>query len=428
MHHPSASQSHAPLMYEDYLPGLPDEILRYIFHQASFIPGEWDASATSFQPGLFCTYDEYQIAAWGMVLPTRVSIVGVCRRWYRIGIEFLYGTFHFTRRPSKTVLFALLNAFRRCLEERPGLGKLVKRLTLSYNPEQSGDKTTILELCPNVVVFSSFLSSSTTLKWWSPTVLPPSLRQLDAKISKQEWSTMVTIINSFYHLEILHIHFDHSNPFRPRTVVALSLPALRMLHFIFWEADVLSLGWFLNHLECPRLQALSLESESILPGSLLHIPPKILNRLTSFNTWGRPISTRAEDLMNLHQVLLDVLGSIDITPLMILIPHIPFHRIIHIVFGFYSHIHDHAHCRFDLLMAFPLDVTAMPALQVVEIGWRTYRLSSMMEGNPQVLHLLDSLASKFERRGVDFIESQRDLLTGPVPIRRLVDNFRAKHL
>jgi hypothetical protein len=223
-------------------PVLPDELWRDIIHKASFIPGEWDTSATSFQVGRLGTYNEYQIAAWTIVLSTRACIVRVCRRWYRLGTEFLYGTFHVPCRNTKGPNSYVLNAFRRRVEAQPGIGKLVKRLTQSYDPEQSTDESTILKLCPNIIVFSSHAKSTATLRWWSPTLFPSSLRQFDANTSGQEWPTIVTVINGLSHLEILYIRSSRSNPLRSQSqVFALSLPALRILHFVFLSMDVYSL-------------------------------------------------------------------------------------------------------------------------------------------------------------------------------------------
>jgi hypothetical protein len=358
---PTGNQSRVSLMSTMPLPELPDELWRDIIHKASFIRGEWDTSATSFQVGLFSTYDEYQIAAWKIVLPTRACIVRVCRRWHRLGTEFLYGTFHFASSHASGPNTYTLNVFRRRLEAHPEIGKLVKRLTLSYDPEQNPDESTILKLCPNVIVFSSLVKSIATFTWWTPTVFPSTLRQFDVNFSGQEWPTIVTVINSLYHLEILHIYSSRSNSLRSQSqVVALSLPALRILHFVFGSVDQYSLQSILEHLECPRLRALSLDYIVASPETVLHLPSNILNRLTSFNACTNYKSTRAGDLMNLRQFLLDIPNN---TPVDLpdLVPYVPFNQVTHIHFRFYSVIPRGRHdlesawaANFHLLMAFPL--------------------------------------------------------------------------
>lgn len=76
------------------LPELPPEIWLKIFQIATFIPFERDLPATTFESGLFCSYDTYQISAFERVLPLRLSIVLVSRRFYQIGAEVLYTAFH----------------------------------------------------------------------------------------------------------------------------------------------------------------------------------------------------------------------------------------------------------------------------------------------------------------------------------------------
>jgi hypothetical protein len=425
---PTASQSRASLIFTMALPELPDELWQDIIHKASFIPGEWDTSATSFRVGLFSTYDEYQITAWKIVLPTRACIVRVCRRWHRLGTEFLYGTFHFSRNTYA------LNAFRRRLEAQPGIGKLVKRLTLSYDPERNTHGATILRLCPNIIVFSSLAKSAPTLKWWTPTVIPASLRQFDVNFSGQDWPTIVTVINRLPHLEILHVYSSHSNPLRSQLqAFALSLPALRILHFVFCSVDLYSLQSILEHLECPRLTELSLDCRGTPSDGLLYIPSNILNRLTSFNGCTNYKQTRARDLISLRQFLLVIPQNtnVDLTDL---VPYIPFHQVTHILFCFYFGIPGGGDlesawaANLDLLMAFPLDTIAMPVLQVVEVRWPGISLCKVLEDRPiltKIHHLLDSLVSRFEHRKVEFIESPYDLLKGPTPIRGIVDKFQA---
>jgi hypothetical protein len=138
--------------------------------------------------------------------------------------------------------------------------------------------------------------------------------------------------------------------------------------------------------------------------------------------------------MNLHQFLLDVSSNkyVDLTDL---VPYIPFHQVTHISFRFDSCIPRGSDdlesawaANLDRLMAIPLDTTAMPVLQVVEIRWIGIRLSRVLEDRPistKVHHLLDSLTSRFEHREVEFIESPYDLFKGPSPIRDIVDKFQA---
>src|ERR1700742_67466 len=82
------------------LPELPPEIWLKIFRIATFIPRETDISATTVEPGLFCACDHLQARAFEAVLPLRLSIVLVSRRFYQIGAEVLYTTFHSALDPN----------------------------------------------------------------------------------------------------------------------------------------------------------------------------------------------------------------------------------------------------------------------------------------------------------------------------------------
>jgi hypothetical protein len=130
---------------------LPNEVLREILYQATFIPHEWDVSSTSTFPGLFCSLDQLQIGAWKAVLPCRVALTSVSRRWRAVALEFLYATFHDRRNDSLSLFASLLSV---C----PYYGTLVKRLTV-WDPARDDARgealvKMILRRCPNLLIFS----------------------------------------------------------------------------------------------------------------------------------------------------------------------------------------------------------------------------------------------------------------------------------
>src|SRR6266404_5760896 len=112
------------------LPELPPEIWLKIFRIATFIPGETDFSATTVEPGLFCSYDKYQARAFAAVLPLRLSIVLVSRRFYQIGAEVLYTTFHADPYPNLPYRRHIRLLFGDLLVSRPELGRFIRRLSL----------------------------------------------------------------------------------------------------------------------------------------------------------------------------------------------------------------------------------------------------------------------------------------------------------
>jgi len=75
-------------------PSVPPEIWLQIFRTATFIPREWDGSATPSYPNEFTSSDGLHTRAYRAVLPLRRAIVQVSRLWWHIGSVVLYASFH----------------------------------------------------------------------------------------------------------------------------------------------------------------------------------------------------------------------------------------------------------------------------------------------------------------------------------------------
>jgi hypothetical protein len=72
-------------------------------------------------------------------------------------------------------------------------------------------------------------------------------------------------------------------------------------------------------------------------------------------------------------------------------------------------------------MSFLLNPTAMPMLCVLEMGWGLSAKSIKSHtGSAEVLSLLKLLATKFEQRGVQFINTQQDLRKDPERIKDMI--------
>jgi hypothetical protein len=407
---------------------LPDELLREIFLHATLIHGEWDVSTNYLHTGLFCSFDEYQIDAWGHVLPDRLNIAKICRRWYQVGVEFLYATFHRNMRRDRNCQRRIVSLFRVLLEARPEIGHLVKRLSLHFDPDDNADQVAIISLCPNLIIFSSLLVYPTKDNWWVPTLFPSSLRQFDSSLWGQTWSTVVPVLNNLPSLEILHLYFDELSPLKDSDYPMLSLPSLRVLELHMDSADATLVQTFAQRLHLPRLVALSFELEATSHPSGFVSPffAKLLRRVVSLNTWRYPSATRAEDLVSLRHINLESIESDDLTAL---VPHIPFHTVRHIVLPFRAppnrgHI-DLWLSQFYDRMCFPLNPTAMPMLCTLEIGLglSTNSIKSHSR-SAEILSLLKLLATKFEQRGVQFINTQKDLRKGPIHIKDIIPSLQ----
>ncbi|KAJ7624278.1 hypothetical protein DFH06DRAFT_1339989 [Mycena polygramma] len=150
---------------------IPEEILLAIFRLA--LPPSWvlmwGTSNPPFLPSI-----------WSADYLTKLSIVGVCKRWHRVGLEFMY---------ESVVLHHIgqLAAFTRTLEARPQLGPLVRRLELCYLLRREyqclhhAETEKIVELCPRLtdLVFDPRIVAQPQLTSLRPLSVSLGLTNLD---------------------------------------------------------------------------------------------------------------------------------------------------------------------------------------------------------------------------------------------------------
>ena len=403
---------------------LPYELWYEILREATFIPREFDVSTTTFRPGLVSGSDEHHLREYRKMLPTRASIIKVCRVWHHIGTEFLYGSVHFISW-SNTVgtLWGHLALFRMLLESKPEIGTMVKRLSLPYHPT---DQTVaeVLRMCPRITIFSTS-STRASCSWWAPTFFQPVLRQLDMMIDSQSWSKFVSVLNSLIYLEVLYMHVEGLFPTFPSNATSISLPALRLLELSFQSIYGIALSGFVARFDVPLLRALSLSSGSPpVPQLLL---PSQLQTITSLKVYD-VYSLHAGDLQNLTRVYMTVHPST-------VLPHlsacIPLHRLEWLGLNLREspwHWRDWT-SRCERLLAFPLDPTAMPKLRVLGINWGTRRVvdwDSTATNRSDFVAFFRPMITIFEQRGVELIEPQLDLLHNPMSMQSIVDSFRGQ--
>src|SRR5258708_3075525 len=147
------------------LPELPPEIWLKIFRIATIIPRETDVSATTVERGLLCSKSEYKKKTFDGARPLRCSVALVSRRFYQIGVEVLYTTFHASTLRSHGLS---LSIFSDLLVSRPELGRFIRRLSLEWSKREEEANYQIISRCPNVTIFSSFLSGYNVCngRWW----------------------------------------------------------------------------------------------------------------------------------------------------------------------------------------------------------------------------------------------------------------------
>ena len=394
---------------------LPYELLREIFHQATFIPHEWDVNATSIIPGLFCIRDQLQLRAWREILPLRRAIAQVSSQWRAIALEFLYGTFHDDGKDNK------LEAFDSILSDCPHYAKLVKRLSmrLRREPDHNAQVARVLLHCPNLLiidieeVFGHDRLDSMTLS--NLTDLSTTIRQLD--LTNVPTNTVFTVLNQLPNLEILSISEIDDDVLGPDWTCPpfTVLPNLRILQLLFATYDDI-IEVYMKNLKAPRLTSLSIRTYSY---SIPKLPDEMAHHLLYLefvfpHNWLR--GWRADDLPNLRCLQLrwqdlswDIFRS-----------HLPMKQIVELTCNLPSLNDDNLLRKRPLLdgmIGFTLDPNLMPNLKsfTLDMENMTRKLLSGEEDTGSGLRAwFTSLITAFDQRGVDLYFYPADLLHGKV--------------
>jgi hypothetical protein len=382
---------------------LPDELLRDILRQATFLPHEWDVSATSTFPGLFCSWDQLQIGAWETVLPYRVALSCVSRRWRAVALEFLYATFHDRRNDS-------LASFASLLSVRPYYGTLVRRLTVWHAARDDAEGealvTMILQRCPNLLIFSFTdhhrhdLQPSPLLSY-AP-IFPATLKQLDGRVDDGlPIGAISELLAQLPQLEILMLTgIEGTLPYTNSTKIVL--PNLRMLQLSFSIEDSRYIHKFILSLELPLLKAMCIEVYSVA-----HIPNDLAERLeylelsyihNKIGVW------EANKFPNLSRLRLDFhqLHSPDVRSIL------PLNQIVELACSIPPLTYEARSIGEDSIlgqvMNILLDTSTLPKLRVLilNIGEGNWNQVKARQREFQwVSAYFESLAASFDQRGID---------------------------
>lgn len=407
---------------------VPSELLIEVLRYATYIPGEWDDSVPVIDFGTFGAVDNLTITAYETVLPLRLDIVLVCRLWYSLGAEFLYGTFWHRIRGDYHSTDA--RKLKELLQERPEIGRLVRRLLSQPTDGELGrpspDDLEIIRGCPNL----THLSIELSLDEHKPTsffeALPlHNLRHLELQVFPTPLSLLITALRHLQQLEVLYIIGEAEREYTDKVLPNATLPALQVVRINLFDAYH-NLEWtLLSCLDLPRLTALlcslvitepyraklrTLTHLDISSTSQLHIEPKSFPLLRSLRVIALPKGNLPEFVNSFP------LGQIQV--LSVRIQHPP---------------ETLPPDRIDRMVELPLNTDTMPALRTFELQWgassiRTTVLKedSSIESKMACLEIWDDVTTRFERRGVEFIEYPTDLLEGSVTVRKTVESCRAQ--
>ena len=410
-------------------PSVPPEIWLQIFHTSTFIPGEWNISATASHPGIFSSADELQNQALKAVLPLRRAIVQVSRLWWQIGSEVLYASFR-DRISSSSPQTYSIDHFKRSLLSRPALGCLIKRLVLRWPRKGSPSEIDhILQLCPNTRILSFYSADPARHVLWEPRILFNHIRIFDADVLYLSQKCIVHMLSSLPNLEILHLSGLKPGREESRHHGILRLPFVHYLSLTFYNEKSIEY-WtpLLSTADIPRLTSLSMN----LGGASLPFSIRVWQRITFFNTLpGAYSALKPEIFHSLTHLQLEL----EEQPFTHQQGHFPFHQLSHltILYRFikYDRVRQWKQTA-EVILA--LNWSEMPLLKVVELQWGHYGIhTSLLWACGQksyfgaFLDYLESLAHDFEQIGVQFQEVRtRDIYFVPTPMKDVIKSIRDK--
>jgi len=408
-------------------PSVPPEIWLQIFHTSTFIPGEWNISATASHPGIFSSADELQNQALKAVLPLRRAIVQVSRLWWQIGTEVLYASFHET--PTYYHLQTQsIDHFKRSLLSRPALGCLIKRLVLRWPRKGSPSEIDhILQLCPNTRILSFYSADPARHVLWEPRILFNHIRIFDADVLYLSQKCIVHMLSSLPNLEMLHLCGLGRGDEESRYHGTLRLPLVYFLSLRFVGAQAIEY-WtpLLSTADIPCLTSLSTNHNGIVP---LSLSIDAWQRITFFTFPLGSYSVFEPGIFrSLTRLQLDLLTRIPIRQL----SGLPFHQMSHLTM-IYRSIQYGCVSQWKQTLEVFLGLE-MPRLRVVELHWgddgihsSLYSASGQDEYLEAFFDYLESSAHKFEQVGVQFREVYtRNIYRVPIPIKDVIKSAREK--
>jgi len=398
-----------------------------IFQTATFIPGEWNVSATTSHPGLFTSWDTLQLEAYRAVLPLRRAIVQVSRLWWQIGSEVLYASFHDAKFPYYLPM-QTLDHFERSFLSRPALGCLIKRPALRWPCTGSPSRIDhILQLCPNTRILSFYHVADPTVHGpWEPRILVNHVRVFDAAVWNLSQKCIVHVLSSLPNVEVLHLSGLKRGDEESCYHSTLQLPLVHFLSLSFCSDQGIEY-WtpLLSTADIPRLTSLSTDlRRASLPFSI-----DVWQRITFFNLLlGADSALEPKPFRSLTHLQLEL----EARPLRHQQSHFPFHQLSHLTILYRSVQYNRVSQWKQTVEVFL--ALEMPLLKSVELQWGDYGMASSLilaSGQERYLEAfldyLESAAHKFEQVGVQFQEvDSSSIYRVPTPIKDVIKSTRDK--
>ena len=395
------------------LPELPSEIWLNIFRLATFIPLETDLSVTKLELGLFSTYDSYHLQAFEKVLPLRRTIVQVSRRFYEIGIEILYTTFHID---SEGIINSVPRSllFSNLLVSRPELGRFVKRLSLQWTDEDEEKNYRIISRCPNVFIFSSFQPVRYVGRrpWWGRG-LPKTIRCFDARVYNTPVNDIVSLLEALPNLELLHLWplTGYPNPHAP---VCLSALRILSIHCSNIDHDTSPSPTFLSGAQLPSVITLATNVAHV--HARLSLPLNVLRGLVYLQAPGAWAYSghHSDHFHNLRCLEIPIIQTAGLQPCL---AYFPFHQLERLTVIARFITTSEWRRSVEAVVVTPLDARTMPKLKHFQLTWGYHGIYGYYHqivdeagDGEDFIEYFENLVRRFEERNVLFVVTNNEVI------------------
>jgi hypothetical protein len=261
-----------------------------------------------------------------------------------------------------------------------------------------------------------------------PSILPTSLKQLEASVIVLSVSSMSALLTRLPQLEILLL-CDIGDGSSITSYTKTVLPRLRILQLIFSRNNDGFIVQFLQSLELPVLNAMSIAVEYKCP--IPALPKSLSERLEYLGFYAKYNEIDAWeagdfpnlDLLRLHG---DQISSASFRS------HLPMKQIIELTWRFPLNLTPKTLSTtgvVELAMGFLLDPSMTPKLHtlILDIGEATWDQMEKQNTKGEWLSAyFEALAASFVQRGVDLWFDRPHLLRESVLVRDMIRMYKAK--
>ena len=309
---------------------------------------------------------------------------------------------------------------------RPELGRFVRRLTVRWSAGDEEKNYQIVSRCPHVTIFSSFIEPCDIgyVPWWRRG-LPKTLRSFDANVLDVPIEDILPLLQTLPHLELLHLHNLRvdSIPHPPVCLSALRILSIYTEDNVHVDSDIS----ILSTMQLPRLAALATNVGEF--DARLSFPLEVWQGLEYFEpTYPSHIGLRPHYFLSLRHLHLTLIEDNIETYL----TYFPFRQLECLTLQTNISVWVDTEAwqrRVERLVDVPLHEETTPMLRLFQLNWWEYPslyhyycldLKTSVD-RARFIQYFETLAERFEQRGVLFVETHKgEICPGYQPIREVL--------